>query len=291
MTESSSIASPSRHFIIPFSRLPCRASSHNLDLVKTRGDVWCRCLIASLMVSRGTRNDSSFTAVALAAPAMSPNHPLSCRRAGEAAGVDVVPVYLRACGRHIKCLRPEQSTCAAILNSALPPSTGNVREMFASGLLNTVEGKRGCCQGLHVGIGGFQQALLDLVDGKIGGQRPFCILLQERSENLEDVVIRSLANSDTLPTAFVFVLGDHEGLTPEQERCIDLAMSSRGVPLERASLGPTELLASQAIVIAHFVLDKALGCSDVSKPAFDPLDERTDSRQPCCICFPPRVLD
>jgi tRNA pseudouridine-54 N-methylase len=288
-----SSAPPSRHFVIPFSRLPCRASSHNLDLVKTRGDVWCRCLVAALMVSRGTRNDSSFTAVALAPPPVSPNHPLIAappaqERAGSAAdgASDFVPVYLRACGRHIKCLRPEQSTCAAILNAALPPATGDLRSMFASGQLNSIEGKRGCCQGLYVGIGGFEQALLDAADGAAGGARPFCIVLQERSEGLQLALPRALALTDKQPTAFVIVLGDQEGLTPDQERSIDCALASRGVPVVRASLGPTELLASQAIVIAHYLLDMALGSSDVSKPAFDPHDEHADKQRPCCICSP-----
>jgi hypothetical protein len=245
------------------------------------------------MVSRGTRNDSSFTAVALAPPPESPNHPLSSARSTRAGSSgatdgasDFIPVYLRACGRHIKCLRPEQSTCAAILNAALPPATGNVRDMFASGQLNSIEGKRGCCQGLHVGIGGFEQALLDFTDGVTGGARPFCIVLQERSESLQHVLHRALAQTDAPPTAFLVVLGDQQGLTPDQERSIDGALASRGVPIVRASVGPTELLASQAIVITHFILDTALGSSDVSKPAFDPHDEYADRQRPCCICCP-----
>jgi tRNA pseudouridine-54 N-methylase len=293
-------AQPFRHFVIPFSRLPCRASSRNLDLVKTRGDVWCRCLIAALMVSRGTRNDSSFTAVALAPPPASPNHPLAAARAVEDGGIlaadaseECVPVYLRACGRHIKCLRPEQSTCAAILNAALPAAAGDVRQMFDSGQLNSIEGKRGCCQGLHVGVGGFQQALVDIADGVRGGARPLCIVLQERSESLEILLPRALACADERPTSFLIVLGDHEGLSPEQECSIDSALASHGVPVVRASLGRTELLASQAIAITHFVLDRELGPSDVSKPPFDPHDEYADRQRPCCVCCPshsaPRV--
>ncbi len=256
--------------------------------------MWCRCLIAAVMVSRGTRNDTSFTAVALAPPLPSPNHSLASAHAvkhGSTSAADhsadFVAVYLRACGRHIKCLRPEQSTCAAILNAALPPPTGDVPAMFASGQLNSIEGKRGCCQGLHVGIGGFERALLDFADGVTGGARPLCIVLQERSESLELVLPRALADTHAPPTAFVIVLGDHDGLSPEQERSIDAALASRGVPVLRASLGATELLASQAIVIAHYMLDKALGSSDVSKPAFDPHDVYADKQRPCCICCPP----
>ena len=51
----------------------------------------------------------------------------------------------------------------------------------------------------------------------------------------------------------------------------------------RASLGRTELLASQAIAITHFVLDRELGPSDVSKPPFDPHDEYADRQRPCCV--------
>jgi hypothetical protein len=172
------------------------------------------------------------------------------------------------------------------LNAALPPVTGNLRDMRASGQLNSIAGKRGCCQGLHVGIGGFEQALLDFADGVTAGARPFCIVLQERSESLQHVLPRVLALTDARPTAFVIVLGDQEGLTPDQQRSIDGALASRGVPVVRASLGPTELLASQAIVITHYLLDTALGSSDVSKPAFDPHDEYADKQRPCCICCP-----
>jgi tRNA pseudouridine-54 N-methylase len=308
MAELPSPAKPWRHFVIPFSRLPVRASLRNLDLVKTRGDVWCRCLIAALMVSRGTRNDASFTAVPLALPPISPNHSLAATHAtagqacesGEIKGAvqgsaivgahcatHFVPVYLRACGRHIKCLRPEQSTCAAILNAALPPSSGDVLEMFANGQLNSIDGKRGCCQGLHVGIGGFEQALLDFTDAAMAGPRPLCIVLQENSDSLESILTRMVSDAHAPPSAFVIVLGDHDGLSPEQELSIDAALASRAVPVVRASLGQTELLASQAIVITHYMLDKVLGSSDVSKPAFDPNDEYCDRQRPCCVCCPP----
>jgi tRNA pseudouridine-54 N-methylase len=296
-------APPYRHFVIPFSRLPCRASSCNLDLVKTRGDVWCRCLVASVMVSRATRNDSSFTAVALALPPK-PNQPLAAARAskgddgackgddGACKGDDTacvascVGVYLRACGRHIKCLRPEQSTCAAILNAALPPAMGDVQAMFASGELNSIEGKRGCCQGLHVALGGLERALLDFADGALGGQRPICIVLQEGCEGLEQQLPAVLALKRGMPTAFVVVLGDHDGLSPEQQLCVDHCFQSRGIPVLRASLGQTELLASQAIVITHFILDRALGASEVAKPVFDASDKYCDRQRPCCVCCP-----
>lgn len=59
-------------------------SVHAFDLLKTRGDVWCRCLVSALMRSRGTRNDSTFTGVCLG------------------GGSEDGPVFIRACGRHIK---------------------------------------------------------------------------------------------------------------------------------------------------------------------------------------------
>ena len=49
-----------RHFIIPFSRLPSflPPGAPRLDIVKTRADVYTRCLAASLITSRGTRTRS-----------------------------------------------------------------------------------------------------------------------------------------------------------------------------------------------------------------------------------------
>ena len=286
-----------RHFLIPFSRLPSRHGAAALDLVKTRGDVWCRCLTAALLVSRGTRNDSTFTAVALAQPPLSPNLPV-----GAAAAQREPPLYIRACGRHVRALRPEQSTCAAILGAALPPAgAASLPALRASGALNSMEGRRGCCMGLHCGLGGVAEALAARAARAVSGARPQAVLLEEGAEPLGGVLARLLGGAAAAagdagggssgarpppPTALIFVLGDNEGLSAAQEGEAAGALAACGVPLARASLGPTELLASQAIVLAHYELDRAVGASEVAKRAFDPADRYADQVRPCHLCAP-----
>ena len=278
-----------RHFFMPMARLPSRNGPCTLDLVKTRGDVWCRCLTAALLVSRGTRNDSTLTAIALAQPPTSPNHALP-PPAGAAAGAAAAlppepPLFLRACGRHVRALRPEQSTCAAILRAALPPcGGGGLPALLASGALNSMEGARGCCMGLHVGLGGVHEGLAGLAARSVAGARPHALLLAEGAEEgLGAALPRVLAGA---PTALLVVLGDNEGLTRGMEAEVEGALRAAGVPLTRVSLGQTELLASQAITITHFLLDQALGASGVAKAGFDPASKYADAVVPCHLCAP-----
>jgi tRNA pseudouridine-54 N-methylase len=316
-----------RHFVMPFSRLPCRhGAAGGLDLVKTRGDVWCRCLTATLLVSRGTRNDTTFTAVALAQPPVSPNHALHPAAAAAAsAAPPEPPLFLRACGRHVRALRPEQSTCAAILSAALPPppSSGALPALRASGALNSMEGRRGCCMGLHAGLGGLREALGALALPAVCGARPHALVLEEGAEAIGAVLARVLGGGASggagggsgggstsggagtdggsgssdggggggggahlPPTALIILLGDNEGLTGEHEAEAERALRACGVPVARASLGPTELLASQAITILHYELDRAVGGSAVAKKAFDANDKYADLVRPCFFCAP-----
>jgi tRNA pseudouridine-54 N-methylase len=288
-----------RHFVIPFTRLPCRHGAAGLDLVKTRGDVWCRCLTASLLVSRGTRNDTSFTALALAQPPASPNHALPTAAAAAASAAAAAaaappepPLFLRACGRHVRALRPEQSTCAAILSAALPPPplAGALSALRASGALNSMEGRRGCCMGLHAGLGGLGEALRALAAPALSGARPHALVLQEGAEPIGAALARLLGGGGgggaLPPTALLILLGDNEGLTAEHEAEAEGELRACGVPVARVSLGPTELLASQAICIAHYELDRAVGGSAVAKKAFDPEDKYADKVRPCHFCAP-----
>lgn len=211
------------------------------------------------------------------------------------------PVFLRACGLHVRALRPEQSTNAAILAAALPPpaSAGGLGALQASGALNSMEGRRGCCMGFFVGLGGLGEALAALASPALSGSRPFCLVLEEGAESLEGVLERCLAEGGsagsggggampphTTPTAFIIVLGDNEGLTPEQSAQLGSFLERSRIPHARAALGASELLASQCMVLVHYFLDKHLGASAVAKRAFDPRDKYADKVKPCSVCAP-----
>jgi hypothetical protein len=286
----------SRHFLVPFNRLPPHHSAFPLDLVKTRGDVYCRCLISSLMVSRGTRNDTTFTAVALGAPILSPNlsqaRPAAGGGGAEGPPEGCAPIFIRACGRHIKALRPDQTTCAAILSATLPPHSASGEgheQLIASGALNNIDGKRGCCQGIYVGLGGIPAAVQSLAAAPLAGACPLAIVLQEgAAESLEALLARVTAAtpSQPAPTSYLVILGDNEGLSSEQSAQLTAALEAARVPLAYASLGSSELLASQCMVIVHYLLDQALGASAVAKSSFVQECRYADKIYPCQACSP-----
>lgn len=84
-----------RHFVIPFSTVPSRAS--NAFDGRCRADVMCRCIVNSLMVSANTRNDTCIACVLLGTP----------------GGVE--PVTLLCCGQHMRALHPTERTVAGIV--------------------------------------------------------------------------------------------------------------------------------------------------------------------------------
>ncbi|MBO8180622.1 MAG: tRNA (pseudouridine(54)-N(1))-methyltransferase TrmY [Archaeoglobus sp.] len=61
-----------------------------------------------------------------------------------------------------------------------------------------------------------------------------------------------------LPSNPLFILGDHEGLTEEQEEVV------RNYVTLKLSLSPLSLLAEQCIVIVHYELDKPTYSSEIS---------------------------
>ena len=150
--------------------------------------------------------------------------------------------------------------------------------------------------GFFVGLGGLGEALATLASPALSGSRPFCLVLEEGAESLEGVLERCLAEGGsgcggtmpphTTPTAFIIVLGDNEGLTPEQSALLGSFLERSRIPHARAALGASELLASQCMVLVHFFLDKHLGASAVTKRAFDPCDKYADKVKPCCVCAP-----
>ena len=238
----------SRNFLVPFLRW------------KTRSDVWCRSVVSALQVSRGTRNEASFTAVLL----------------DDSSSPEKLSCSLTVCGEHVRTLRPDQSTCASLLNAALLNRAKGT-------LMNSLDGKRGCCMGfwLEEGVGMFR-AMGRLLHPSIGGTSPILLLLEEGAPPLQGV----LAELSPVPSSFLIVVGDNEGLTRELEVEIEAAVAAFGVPLRRCGLGGSELLASQCCTIVNFCMDTVLGPSSCQKPSYDPLDKYADKVRPCPVCRP-----
>ena len=282
-----------RHFIIPFSRIPSSLppGGPRLDVVKSRADVWTRCVGAALLCSRGTRNDTTFTGVFLGGVPRAPG--AAAAAAAAAAAPEPAPCSLLACGAHVRALRPDQQTLAAILSAALPPAPPLAAPPAAAdGALNSLEGRRGCCQGFWLARGGLRAAVLRACSAPLSGGAPAVLLLAQGAPPLEPQ-LAALAAAGA--TALVVLLGDDAGWEGGLEAEAAAAAAEGGaVALLRASLGPMELLASACITITHYVLDVQVGGSATGKPGPPPpppagdgvAAEDADAPRPCPRCRP-----
>ena len=170
-----------------------------------------------------------------------------------------------------------------ILQRVLPPGPGHegdLQELQSQGLLNSYEGKRGCCQGTRVHPGGLAAALKLICSPSHSGPRPVVLLLQEGAELIGSALPSAVSQHS--PTSIVTVLGDDMGLTEDSLS----VLQELEVPVIATSLGPMQLLASQCITIVHHYLDITIGPSDTQKPGYDPNDPWLDKMRPCVLCYP-----
>ncbi len=129
------------------------------------------------------------------------------------------PVALRLTGDQAQGLRPDERNAAAKINQALAPVAMPVWQPSSAG---------------------FQTRAVDL-DGLLADVEGPVILLDEEGEELAGAGV----------TGGTFVVGDHEGLTPDQRATV-----ASQAALE-ASVGPVPLQADQVVTVVHNVLDRA----------------------------------
>jgi tRNA (pseudouridine54-N1)-methyltransferase len=133
-------------------------------------------------------------------------------------------------GDHLKHLNPDERTTAALLKKAL--SVAGSAEWMES------------TPGISVRTGSLAGTLQDL-----GGARLF--YLREDGEDIRDINNIDI-NADNIPDNAVFVLGDHVGMTDEEEGLI--AQSGAKV----ISVGPLSLHADHCIVLINNFLDTVI---------------------------------
>ncbi|MCX6673374.1 MAG: tRNA (pseudouridine(54)-N(1))-methyltransferase TrmY [Methanothrix sp.] len=133
-----------------------------------------------------------------------------------------IPKTIRLVGETLRHLNPDERTTAALLKKALAVPATPTWAMSTSGIF--------------VRTGGLPELLADLLDAKL-------IYLREDGAD-----IRSL-DEGSLSGETAFILGDHTGMTTEEESLIELA-GARVV-----SLGPTSLHADHCIVLLNWFLD------------------------------------
>jgi tRNA (pseudouridine54-N1)-methyltransferase len=133
-----------------------------------------------------------------------------------------IPKTIQLRGETLRHLNPDERTTAALLKKALAMQATQEWAMSTSGIF--------------VRTGGLAQVLGDLKAAR---------LIYLREDGLD---IRSLG-AGALAGDAAFILGDHTGMTPEEETMISEAGA------EVISLGPTSLHADHCIVLINWFLD------------------------------------
>lgn len=137
----------------------------------------------------------------------------------------MAPKTLWLKGDELKHLNPDERTTAALLKKALA--------------LEAVTGWTRSTPGIFVRMGGLAELLLDLKDKKF-------VYLREDGQDIRTF------NEKTLKGDLAFVLGDHTGMAPEEERLIEQAEATV------ISVGPTSLHADHCIVLINWALDTGI---------------------------------
>ncbi len=137
-----------------------------------------------------------------------------------------IPKTIRLDGLTLRHLNPDERTTAALLKKALAVPATPQWAMSTSGIF--------------VRTGGLEQLLADLKDVKL-------IYLREDGADIRG--LDAGGNSGGLSTEAAYILGDHTGMTPEEEALLEQAGA------KVVSLGPTSLHADHCIVLLNWFLD------------------------------------
>ena len=138
-----------------------------------------------------------------------------------------IPKTIQLRGETLRHLNPDERTTAALLKKALAvPAT-------AEWAMST--------SGIFVRTGGLAEVLVDLKDAKL-------IYLREDGADIRSLDIADLDVS-SLSGEMAFILGDHTGMTPDEESLIEQAGA------KVVSLGPTSLHADHCVVLINWFLD------------------------------------
>ena len=136
-----------------------------------------------------------------------------------------IPKTIQLRGETLHHLNPDERTTAALLKKALAQPAAAEWAMSTSGIF--------------VRTGGLAEVLAYLKDAKL-------IYLREDGADISGLDTGSLSDEAA------FILGDHTGMTPEEEALIEQA-GSRVV-----SLGSTSLHADHCIVLINWFLDNSI---------------------------------
>jgi len=138
-----------------------------------------------------------------------------------------VPKTIQVKGETLRHLNPDERTTAALLKKALAVPVTSQWALSTSGIF--------------VRTGGLAEVLADLLDARM-------IYLREDGSDIHSLDIADL-DAESQSGEAAFILGDHTGMTIEEESLIEQAGA------KVLSLGPTSLHADHCVVLINWLLD------------------------------------
>jgi len=201
-----------REFILKANKAITSGDINLKDLPGSCGrlDLVCRCVSSAFFLSHDIRRDTVFYSVHYGEP-----NP---------------PVALKFVGSELKRVSPDERSIAIFIKKALSKEHDTQWRESTPGIYHA---KRD-----------FKDIVLEKLEE---GRKVY--LLHLKGKPIEEV-INPKTYDEIKDRGFVFILGDHIGLTEEDERFL------RDLKIERISISPLELHANQCIDIVHNVLDK-----------------------------------
>jgi len=201
-----------REFILKANKAITSGNVNLKDLPGSCGrlDLVCRCISSAFFLSHNIRRDTVFYSVHYGEP-----NP---------------PVALKFVGSELKRLSPDERSIAIFIKKALSKEHNSKWRESTPGIYHAKKD--------------FREIVLEKIEK---GRNVYFLHL--RGKPIEDV-INSRTYNEIKDRGFVFILGDHIGLTEEDERFLN------DLKIEKLSLSPLELHANQCIDIVHNILDK-----------------------------------
>lgn len=201
-----------RNFVVVGHKATTTPNFSLEDIPGTSGrlDILCRAVTAAFVLSHGIRKDVCVYLILLG---------------GETAKT----IQLR--GETLRHLNPDERTTAALLKKALAVDAATEWKMSTSGIF--------------VRTGGFAQLLAELKEARL-------IYLREDGADVRQISKDAGETSTAgagLSGSAVFILGDHTGMTAEEEALLEQ------VGAKIVSLGPTSLHADHCIVLLNWLCD------------------------------------
>lgn len=212
-------------FIILAHRAHTRPVFKLNDLTNGRTDLLCRCINSALFLSHDLRRDVNIHLIHMGNAKAEPVESIESTETIEPAEASE-SVIVRFSGENVRYLNPDERSAGSLILKALE------KERYEYEIEST--------KGVYIRKGDFAHILDEVKERNI-------IYLREDGVDIRDIDL------DANPAIFdnpVFVLGDHTGVTEDEEALLQDAQA------KTISLGPISLHSDHCIILIHNEIDR-----------------------------------